>query len=191
MLSGITGVSGLSGLINNSLKSKYPSVFKNKNTVFYDLKSVLKIKEGKINFNDLILKSTDYFVKGDGWVSLDKGVNVDGVLNLSEQFSNDLIANADFVKYLRNNKNQIQIPFNLSGILPNVSPKPDLSFVAKSLQGAAIDRGKEELEKQIIDKIIPKKDDPDSKSTDSGKETEPKSLEEELIQKGLDKVLDF
>ena len=191
VLSGITGVSGLSGLISSSLKSKYPSVFKNKNTVFYDLKSVLKIKEGKINFNDLILKSTDYFVKGDGWVSLDKGVNVNGVLNLSEQFSDDLIANAGFVKYLRNNENQIQIPFNLSGILPNVSPKPDLSFVVKSLQGAVIDRGKEELEKRIIDKIMPKKDDPDSQSADDGKETEPKSLEEELIQKGLDKILDF
>ena len=122
---------------------------------------------------------------------MDKGVNVNGVLNLSEQFSDDLIANAGFVKYLRNNKNQIQIPFNLSGILPNVSPKPDLSFVVKSLQGAAIDRGKEELEKQIIDKTIPRKDDPDSKSADDGNETEPKSLEEELIQKGLDKVLDF
>jgi len=72
-----------------------------------------------------------------------------------------------------------------------VSAKPDLSFVAKSLQGAAIDRGKEEVGKQIIDKIIPKKTDPDSKSTEDGKETEPKSLEEELIQKGLDKVLDF
>jgi len=191
VLSGITGVSGLSGLINNSLKSKYPSIFQNKSTVFYDLKSVLKIKEGKIHFNDLILKATDYFVKGDGWVSLDKGVKVNGVLNFSEQFSDDLIANAGFVKYLRNNKNQIQIPFDLSGILPNVSPKPDLSFVAKSLQGAAIDRGKEELEKKIIDKIIPEIDDADSKSSEEGKETESKSLEEELIQKGLDKVLDI
>ena len=61
----------------------------------------------------------------------------------------------------------------------------------KALQGAAIDRGKEELEKRIIDKIMPKKDDPDSQSADDGKETEPKSLEEELIQKGLDKILDF
>ena len=191
VLSGITGVSGLSGLINNSLKSKYPSVFKNKNTVFYDLKSVLKIKEGKINFNDLILNANDYFVKGDGWISLDKDVKVKGVLNLSEKFSNDLIANANFIKYLRNNKNEIQIPFDLSGILPNVSPKPDLSFIAKSLQGAAIDRGKEELETKIIDKIIPKKDDTDFESADDGKETEQKSLEEELIQKGLDKVLDY
>jgi hypothetical protein len=109
------------------------------------MKSVLKISDGKLNFNDLILKATDYYVKGDGWVSLDKGVKVDGVLNLSQKFSNDLIANAGFIKYLRNNNNEIQIPFNLTGLLPNVSPKPD----------------------------------------------EPKSLEEELIQKGLNKVLDF
>ncbi|NIP38302.1 MAG: AsmA family protein [Candidatus Dadabacteria bacterium] len=191
VLSGITGVSGLSGLVSSSLKSKYPQVFQSKSTVFYDMKSVLKIKEGKINFNDLILRATDYFVKGDGWVSLDKGVKVNGVLNLSEQFSNDLIANAGFVKYLRNADNQIQIPFDLSGLLPNVSPKPDLGYVAKSLKGAAIDKGKDELQKRVIDKIIPKNTDPDSETDENSENVQPKSLEEELLQKGLDKVLDF
>lgn len=191
VLTGITGVNGLSGLLSSSLKTKYPHIFQNKSTVFYDLKSVLKISGGKMNFNDLILKATDYFVNGDGWVSLDKGLNVNGVLNLSEQFSNDLVSNAQFIKYLKNDKNEIEIPFNISGLLPNVSPKPDMSYVAKSLQGAAIDRGKEEIQKRVIDKILPKTDDPNSETTEDSKAPASKNIEEELIQKGLDKVLDF
>ncbi len=72
-----------------------------------------------------------------------------------------------------------------------MSPEPDLSFVAKSIKDAAIDRGKQELEKKIIENIVPKRTDADSKSAEDGKDTQPKSLEEELIKKGLDKVLDF
>lgn len=191
VLSGITGVSGLSGLVSSSLKSKYPQVFQSKSTIFYDLKSVLKIDDGKINFNDLILKATDYLVKGDGSIGLDKGIDVNGQLKMSEKISNDLIANADFIKYLRNDNNEIIIPFDLKGLLPNVSAKPDLTFVANKLKGAAIDRGRDELQKRVIDKIIPKTTSPDTESEGGDQQTKPKSIEEDLIQKGLDKVLDF
>ncbi len=191
VLSGITGVSGLSGLVSSSLRSKYPQLFQSKSTIFYDMKSVLKIDDGKINFNDLILKATDYLVKGDGSIGLDKGVDVNGQIRMSEKFSNDLIANAEFIKYLRNDNNEIIIPFDLKGLLPNVSVKPDLTFVANKLKGAAIDRGKDELQKRVIDKIIPKTTNPDSESTDNTQGTTIKSIEEDLIQKGLDKVLDF
>lgn len=219
VLTGITGIQGLSGLLSSNLKDKYPEIFKTTSTIFYNLNTLIKINDGKINFSNLFLKATDYFVKGDGWVSLSSGLNANGVMVLSEKITEDLVASKGFLKYLESDSGQLQIPFKLKGLLPNVTPQPDVAFVTRSLQKAAVDEGKGEIKKKILENIIPKdkegsgQEQEETKNTDEKikdlipfpkkeKATEfekeqmvPKKKKvpgvEDLIEEGLDKVLSF
>lgn len=221
VLTGITGIQGLSGLLSSNLKDKYPEIFKTTNTVFYNLNTPIKINDGKINFSNLLLKATGYFVKSDGWVSLNSGLNANGVMILSEKITKDLVTSEGFLKYLENDSGQLQIPFKLEGVLPNVTPQPDVAFITRLLQKAAVDKGKGEIKKKILESIVPKdkegleQEQEETKTTDEKikdlipfpkkekkKATEfekekmvPKKKKEPnvegLIEEGLDKVLSF
>jgi len=189
VLTGITGIQGLGGLVPASFQNKYPQIFSSKNTTFYNLDTILNIQNGRINFNDLVLKAQNYLVDGGGWIDLDSQLKYNGTLNLSRKISNDLIQNVKYVQYLANRDGELQIPFNISGIFPKVSPKPDVIHISKALQGALVEQGKQELEKKLMDKIIkPEKTDEETSEDESQPQ---KSIEEQLLEEGLKKLPKF
>ena len=189
VLTGITGIQGLGGLVPVSFQNKYPQIFSSKNTTFYNMDTILKIQNGRINFNDMILKAQDYLVNGGGWIDLDSKLNYNGSLNLSKKISTDLIQNVKYVQYLANKDGELQIPFDISGIFPKVSPKPDVTYISKVLQGALVEEGRKELEKKVLDKIIKPKD-TDVETTEQ--ESHPdKSIQDQMLEEGLKRLPKF
>jgi hypothetical protein len=55
------------------------------------------------------------------------------------------------MKYLFNPQNQIEIPFTLSGKLPNVKPKPDMNSLGRMVQKGFMRRGPEDLQRRPSD----------------------------------------
>ncbi len=177
VLSGVTGIKGLSGLVSQNLRERYPDVFKTSSTVFYNMKSPFKIDKGKINLNNILLDATNYIVDGGGSIGLDSALDIDGVVTLSEKLSNDLIANQKYIGILKNSEGKIQIPFLLDGNLPGVRPKPDINFISKKIQTAIIEEGKGKLKEKLFEQISP-----ESQNGEKG---------DNIIKDGIEKVLPF
>src|SRR5438132_10502098 len=173
---------GLTNMINPRLRKKYPATFEAKDTEFKELKGLFDLADGRINVKDLRIAAADYSAQGNGWVDFDRKVNFRSVLTFSQPLSVDIAQSAREVKYLLNNQNQLEIPFTLTGRLPNVRPKPDASYLAKVAQRALLGKGTEELQRKFGNK--------DSTASEEAPAAESKKRKkgstEDLIRKGLE-----
>jgi uncharacterized protein involved in outer membrane biogenesis len=184
VLSGITGVPGLTSLINPQVRKKYPETFEAKDTEFKELKGLFTLADSRMNVKDLRITAADYTVQGNGWVDFDRRADFQALLVLSQRLSADLAHSVREVTYAFNNQNQFEIPFTLSGTLPKVKPKPDTNYLAKMIQRGFVRRGTEELERRLFGKKQP----PSPTETGPSDQTQEKrkTPTEDLIRKGLE-----
>jgi len=151
VLTGITGVPGLTNvIISPSLRQKYPETFTAKDTEFKELKTLLDLADGRINIKNLRMAAAEFFVQGKGWADFNRQVDMRATLSFSQRLSADLSHSAREIKYLLNNQGQLEIPFTLSGTLPNVKPKPDSNFLGQVVQRGFMRRGAEELQNRFL-----------------------------------------
>ncbi|MEE9549864.1 MAG: AsmA family protein [Candidatus Binatia bacterium] len=175
-ISGMTGIPGLTSLITPQVQEKYPETFLSKDTKFKELTGLFSIGESRIKVQDLRITAADYTVQGNGRVNFDRDVDFRSLMIFSERLSDDLAHAAREVRYIYNEKNQLEIPFALTGRLPNVRPKPDSNYLAKLIQRGMVSKGAEELSKRIFG----------DKKSSSPEDSETKDPVEDLIRKGLE-----
>ena len=184
VLTGITGVPGLTNIvISPSLRKKYPETFTAKDTEFKELKTLLNVGEGRINVKDLRMAAAEFFVQGNGWADFNRRVDIRATLSFSQRLSADLSQSAREIKYILNNQGQLEIPFTLSGTLPNVKPKPDVNFLAQLVQRGFMRRGVDELQNRFLggkDRVEDPKVVPDEDKRNRRDSTE------DLIRRGLE-----
>jgi hypothetical protein len=179
VLSGITGIPGLTQLINPRVREKYPEIFSSPSTNFTDLGGVFTVGSGRVNVEDLRLKAVDYAVRGRGWIDFDQRLDMTGALALSQQLSSDLARSAKEVKYLFE-QDRLEVPFGVKGKLPQVRPKPDSEHLSRLLRQGLVRKGAEELER-----LLPKPR--RSPGTQPSPEQERKKTPtEDLIRRGLE-----
>jgi hypothetical protein len=183
VLSGATGIPGLTNLINPAVRKKYPETFEAKDTVFKDLQTQLDIGDSRVNLKNLRIAAAQFRVEGDGWVDFERRVDFRGVVRFSPALSSDIAAAVRQIRLLFNKNNELEIPFTLSGQMPNVRPRPDASYLTKSLQRGLFQRGAEELQEQLFG---PKeRRAPDDRQPDQERQPKPSSPED-LIRRGLE-----
>lgn len=190
-LSGITGLPGLTGFISPRIRNKYPEIFATRDTKFDKFEIPFTLGDGKIQTDDLLISANDYTITGEGLIDFDKGVDLDSVLTLSDKLSKDITQDVEAAKFIVNPKGRLEIPFILSGTLPEVKPKPDLSYLTQLIERAAIRKGTEKLKERVFDKILPRNKETSGKkpaSPDRSKKGE-RGLEEKL-DKGLQEILE-
>ena len=149
-LSGITGIPGLTNVINPTLRNKYPEVFTAKDTEFNELKANFEMVEQRVNVRNLRMSAAEFLVLGDGWADFARRVDFRARLHFSQRLSADLVQSAREVKYLLNNQGQLEVPIILAGQLPNVRPKPDLNFLGQVAQRGFFQKGAEELQNRYL-----------------------------------------
>jgi uncharacterized protein involved in outer membrane biogenesis len=183
VLSGATGIPGLTNLINPAVRKKYPETFEAKDTVFKELQTQIDIGESRVNLKNLRIAAAQFRVEGDGWVDFERRVNFRGIVRFSPGLSGDIAGAVREIRLLFNKNNELEIPFTLSGQMPNVRPRPDASFLTKSLQRGLFQRGAEELQEQLFG---PKEHRaPNDRQPDQERQQKPRSSED-LIRKGLE-----
>jgi uncharacterized protein involved in outer membrane biogenesis len=182
-LTGITGVPGLTQMINPRLRQKYPETFQAKDTEFKEMNALFDLAGGRINVKSLRIAAADYSVQGKGWADFDRKVDFRSVLMFSQRLSADLGDSAREVRYLFNNQNQLEIPFALTGRLPNVKPKPDSNYLAQMVQRGLLRRGTEELQRRFFGSKEPP---PASEPAPTDPKRRRPSSTEELIRKGFE-----
>ena len=131
----------MSDWVAQNIRDKYPKVFKSANTSFKDFKSTFVIEDGKLLARNIKLDAGDYLMLGKGAIDLNGGLDLAVTLTISQGLSADLVSGFSTASLLQNNQGQIEIPFLLTGTLPNVSAKPEPDFVQKILQKALLEKG--------------------------------------------------
>ncbi len=174
-ISGITGIPGLTSLITPQVREKYPEIFQSKDTKFKELKGLFSLNEGRMDVKDFRITAADYTVLGKGRANFDRDVNFRALMLLSQRLSDDLANAAKEVRYIYNANKQLEIPFRLTGTLPNVRPRPDSDYLAKLIRRGIANKGAEEISKQIFG----------TKKPSSPEDSAIRDSVEELIRKGL------
>jgi AsmA-like protein len=149
-LGGITGIPGLTNIISPGLRQKYPETFAAKDTEFKELKANFDLADSRINVKNLRMAAADFIVLGDGWADFTRKVDFRSTLSFSQRLSADIGQSAREVKYILNNQGQLEIPFALTGRLPNVKPKPDTRYLGQLVQRGFIRKGTEELQNRFL-----------------------------------------
>jgi hypothetical protein len=185
VLSGVTGVPGLSNFISPRIRKKYPDIFATGDTKFEKLGGSVQIADGRANTRDLEITARDYSMRGEGVYELRNHLDFKATLFASKALSTDIIDDVKEAKYLAAADGRIEIPFRVTGALPSVKPMPDAAIIQKAIGRAVIDKG---LEK-IFGK--PKKEEPTAPLGPGETAPEPKPTkklkpEQELLKKGLE-----
>ena len=168
VLSKVTGLPGISNLVSAPLPPRFKSTLQSRGTPFDKLVATFTIAEGRIYSRDLLLTTSDYSLKGEGWTALDKTMKWNAELVMSPQFTDELIREHRNVRYLVDHQGRLAVPFRLEGMLPQVQPKLDLQGLAQVIQRGILQKGRERP---------------------SGGDKEQKRKEKpDWIQKGLDKL---
>lgn len=187
VLRGLTGVPGLTFLVSPNTKEKYPQVFSSQDTTFDEFRSSFIIEKGIMETKDLKILSKDYLITGKGWMNLDGKVNLKSQLTLSETLSDDLKTDIPDLKYIANNKNRLQIPFAVTGIIPQAKVKPDIPYIAKLVQRSGI--------REVIKELSSGSDETEEQTEDGIEQLEeqprPKKKEKRFDKKIIDELKDL
>lgn len=167
VLKGITGLPGLTVFISPRVRDRYPQVFGTRDTEFEEFKASFILEKGKMRTNDLRITSSDYRITGRGWIDLDSRVDMKSLLTLSKELSEDLEEDVQELKYISSDKGLIEIPFAISGTLPDAKPKPDMGYLTTMVERATIRKGKEELKKQVLDKLLSESEKENAQDTEA------------------------
>jgi len=184
-LNGITGMPGLTNIISPSLRTKYPETFTAKDTEFKELKANFDLADGRMNVKNLRMSAAEFVVQGNGWADFDRKVDFRATLSFSQRLSADLSQSAREVKYLLNNQGQLEVPFALTGKMPNVKPKPDTRFLGQLVQRGFMRKGTEELQNRFLGGGKDSTAEKDEPPSDSGKKKK-KNNSEDMIRRGLE-----
>ena len=182
VISGITGIGGLTSLITPQVRDKYPETFKSKDTEFKELKGLFSLGKGQMDIKSLVIAAADYTVQGNGRADFDHKVDFLANLILSKRLSDDLAHAARELRYVFNSQGQFDVPFTLGGTLPNVRPRPDSRYVSQLIQRGLANKGAEEIRRRLFGEK-------ESKQPE-GTETTPKKPDavEDLIRRGLEGI---
>ena len=149
-LTGITGIPGLTNSLSPSLRKKYPETFTAKDTEFKELKTLVDVADGRINLKNMRMSAAEFVALGNGWADFNRRVDSRATLMFSQRLSADLGQSAREMKYLLNNQGQLEIPFSVSGRMPNVKAKPDANYLGQLVQRNFLRRGADDLQNRFL-----------------------------------------
>jgi hypothetical protein len=137
----------------NRVRQKNPKLFSGSNTAFQDLRGDFRIENGRIHSSGLVLKSPDYSIFGEGWVSLDRQMNLKTTIVFSAAATKDIASELSVIKYLTNDKGQLELPVTLTGSIVRPRLVPDIDALSRRIQDSAIDAGVEKLTDGVGDQV--------------------------------------
>jgi len=183
VLQEITGVPGLTFFVAPSTKKKYPQVFTAQDTKFDEFKSSFNIEKGEMVTNNLRILSKDFLITGKGWINLDGKLDLKSQLILSKEFSDDLKTDVPDIRYILNNSGRIEIPFSITGTLPDAKTKPDIPYLAKLIQQTGI--------REVIKELSTKPDENQEAEEETKSDTAPVKKEKRIDEKIIEGIKDL
>lgn len=139
--------------LGERLRSKHPNLFSGNTTAFQNLDGKFTIDGGKIHSSDLFLKAADFSVKGEGWLSFDRTLDIRTSFIFSKSLTADIVRELPIARYLQNADGRLVLPLVLSGDVVKPRIVPDADAISASLQRGAVEEGKGKLQDQLKDRL--------------------------------------
>jgi uncharacterized protein involved in outer membrane biogenesis len=143
----------IGSLIPQSIANNHPELFNSPDTDFQQLGLTFVIQGPRISTNDLVMKTADYAMNGDGWFDMDKNIDLTARILLTRQLTNEIIAQKKNVVYVTNDDGQIDVPLRITGQLPKPSVLPDIGELAQRASQRAV----QEQAQKGLGKVLGKK----------------------------------
>jgi AsmA protein len=142
VLGGLTGVEGVATLAPARLRASHPELFGAADTRFDELHATARLADGQARTDDLVLRTPAYTVTGVGSASLDGGLDLTGRFVAGKALTADVLGSIKEARWAANDQQLLEVPFRLTGRLPDLRIKPDPSFVARVVGHALADRAR-------------------------------------------------
>jgi AsmA family/AsmA-like C-terminal region len=140
-------------LLPDRVVANHPELFKNPDTDIDQMSLSFLLKGPRITSHDILVKSVDYSLAGDGWFDMDKHIDLAARILLSRELSNELVQAKGSIAYVTNRDRQVDIPLQITGTLPKPLVVPNVAELAQRAGSHAL----EEKGKGAIEKFLPKK----------------------------------
>ena len=134
------GLPGIGDLVPASLVQRHPELFSNPDTDINNAGLSFVLEGPRITTHDLVVKTPDYGMTGDGWFDMDKNIAMAAHLLLTRQLSNEIIAEKKNVVYVTNKDGQVDIPMVVRGKLPKPAVLPDIGELAQRAASHALEQ---------------------------------------------------
>ena len=163
VLGGVTGVEHIATLAPESLRAKHPELFGAADTRFEDLRATARIADGQARTDDLVMRSPSYTVTGGGTAGLDGSLDLTAKFVAGPALTADIVGSIKDARWAANDQHLLEVPFRLTGRLPEVRVRPDPAFVARVVGSALVDRANRALggqkggkdgKKDIVDEAV-------------------------------------
>jgi hypothetical protein len=168
------GVQGLVTLVPPKIRERYPTIFAVDDTRFDELSSDVRVAAERIHVDAMNVAARDYAIRGNGVITFAQAVDLTATLYASPSLTADVLGMLKEAHVLADASGRLAIPFRLTGVLPNVRPKPDGELVTRVLQKALVGEG--------LQRLLGGGKPSDRKKPSGGKGAD------EVIKKGLDKL---
>lgn len=134
------------------IRQKYPALFSSNKTMFQNLKGDVTIADGKVNSGDILLAAADFELKGNGWFSFDKRMDMNTSIVLSSKLTQDIIKELPIARYIANEQGKIELPVAFTGDVVKPKIVLDSAALTKKLQRSVVDQGVGDVKDQLRDK---------------------------------------
>jgi len=145
VLTGTTGLAGLTTLVPLRVRERHPDIFATGDTRFQTLTADFRMANEKLHLDSAVATAKDYDVRSHGSVTFAQYVDVTGTLHASPGLTADIVGAIKEARFLTDEASMLAIPFRMAGQLPNVRPQVDTEFVGRALKKALVDEGLDRL----------------------------------------------
>lgn len=167
VLDKISVIPGLAEKVQTNLSEKYKEKLNHKDTTIADIELPVLIEQGKVVISDAILTADEFVIRGQAQVGLSGSYDFKGVLLVPMELSVSMVAAVDRLRYLLNERGEIQIPLGIYGKAPAVNFKVDAEYIAKRM---LLEEGKKQLLK-VLEKTF-EKEEPQTEQTEGEPQSE-------------------
>jgi len=137
---------GIGNLVPGSVVNNHPELFKNPDTDIQSASLTLVLKRQRVTSHDILIKNVDYSLTGDGWIDMDRNLDMAARILLTKELTREIVARKPAVAYISNKNDQIDFPLQITGRLPKPIVVPDIEELA---QRALSEQGQKALGKLL------------------------------------------
>ncbi len=141
-------IPGIGDLVPKSIEQNHPAIFSDPDTRIDSASLTFDLDGPRITTHDLAVQAPDYRLTGDGWFDLDRQVDLNASILLSQALSSEIEVVKKNIVYLTNKQGEVVVPLKIVGTLPKVIVLPNVADLAQRAASRAVERkGKEAVEK--------------------------------------------
>ncbi|HUY26466.1 MAG TPA: AsmA family protein [Candidatus Binataceae bacterium] len=122
---------GIGNLVPQSVVNNHPELFSNPDTDIQSASLSFVLKNTRVTSNDILVKTVDYSLTGDGWVAMDRHIDMAARIILTQELTKEIVAHKQAVIYVTNKNEQVDLPMRITGQLPKPIVVPNVADLAQ------------------------------------------------------------